>query len=58
MHTYEIYTRNGPVEVKAERSETLCVNNNPQSIRFITGDYIIAEFYCDHICGWKEAKHD
>lgn len=54
MKFYEVYSQYGMTEVQAERVERQSVNDKPTKILFITEDEIVAEFYCDRICGWVE----
>lgn len=56
MRTYEVWTMNGIVEVKADGIRRLSVDDNPTIIQFFIEDDIVAEFYQEHICGWVERK--
>ena len=56
MKTYEVWTMNGVVEVKADDIRRLSVDNKPTKIQFFIGGYIVAEFYTEHICGWVERE--
>lgn len=56
MRTYDVWTMNGIVEVKADGIRRLSVDDKPTKIQFFIGDDIVAEFYPEHICGWVELK--
>ena len=61
MKKYIVYTPSRTLEVTAEKVEryfTNSVTNSKQPTRlvFITGDLIVAEFYCDRIYGWMEER--
>lgn len=56
--TYDVWTTNGIVEVKAEELRRVSLKDKPTKIYFITGDSIVAEFYVEHTCGWVERKEE
>jgi hypothetical protein len=58
MKTYDVWTMNGLVEVKAEGIRRITIDDKPIKIYFYIGDEVVAEFYTDHICGWTERKEE
>ena len=58
MKNYVVATNYGFVDIRAERIERQAHNDKATKILFLTGDDIVAEFYCDHICGWFEKKEN
>lgn len=59
MSQYEVYIPcTPPIKVEAEKVITYGVVNKPMSIKFLVKDKTIAEFYSEHIAGWKELKED
>lgn len=58
MRRYEVYTSYGITEIRADRVERQSVNDKAVKVLFIIEDDIVAEFYCDRICGWAERRED
>ena len=58
MKTYDVWTMNGLVEVKAEGIRRITVDDKPIKIYFYIGDEVVAEFYIEHVCGWSERKEE
>ena len=58
MRRYEIYTSFGITEVCADRIERQCINDKAAKVIFIIENEIVAEFYCDRICGWAERREE
>ena len=56
MRRYEIYTSFGITEVYADRIERQFLNDKAIKVIFIIENEIVAEFYCDRICGWAERR--
>lgn len=56
MRKYIVYTFHGAFEVTSEKVEYNFMNNKATRLVFTTDDYIVAEFYCDRICGWMEKR--
>lgn len=59
MRSYRIWKQDSMfTDIKAEGMEMTVVDNKPVKIRFYDNDeIIIAEFYCDSICGWAQLDH-
>lgn len=56
MKRFDVITKAGAIAIDAERIERHTFDDKPEKIIFITGDAIVAEFYCDNICGWAERR--
>ena len=58
MKKYIVYMPLGSLEVNAEKVERYFFTNSTKASRlvFITGNLIVAEFYCNSIYGWMEKK--
>lgn len=58
MKRFEVITKAGATAIDAERIERHTFDDKPEKITFITGDVIVAEFYCENICGWAERREE
>lgn len=58
MRTYDVWTTNGYVQVKAEEMRRYSVDDKPTKIIFLVDDEVVAEFYTEHMCGWAERKEE
>ena len=58
MRRYEVYTTYGITEIRADRVERQSINDKAVKILFFIENDIVAEFYCDHICGWLERREE
>ena len=58
MRRYEVYSSYGMAEIRADRMQRQYVNDKAVKILFIIKDDIVAEFYCDRICGWAERREE
>lgn len=56
MREFDVYFAWSSVTVKAEKVETIILNNKPIKTLFITDGKIVAEFFCEHVAGWVERK--
>ena len=56
MREYEVMTMCGSIYIKAEKIVRNMIDDKPIKIMFQAKDEIIAEYYADHIAGWREIK--
>lgn len=56
MERYRIWMQDNTfTDIMGKNMEMIIINNKPIKIRFYDNDEnIIAEFYCDNICGWSQ----
>ena len=58
MKRYRVWIKDTFVDITAECMEMYSVDKKPVKIRFYDNDEnVIAEFYCDNICGWAEVNY-
>ena len=59
MREYEVMTMCGSIYIKAEKIiRSIMVDDKPIKIMFQANGEIIAEYYADHIAGWREIKKE
>ena len=59
MREYEVITPSGlHVRIKAEKIIRNMIDDKPIKIMFLANGEIIAEYYADHIAGWREVKKE
>lgn len=59
MKRYEVYTQYiSPIRIEAEKIISYTADDKPSKIKFLIGDETVAEFYAEHIAGWKELEEE
>lgn len=58
MREYEVMTMCGSIYIKAEKIVRNMIDDKPIKIMFQANGEIIAEYYTDHIAGWREIKKE